>query len=444
MDHSQESVAGGPASPLLAVESARRLERRIGFFLEGAVYLTVALALGGAAAARDGWLGTPAGWAALVLVVLYLLLFHLGVARADTPGGMGARWLVGFALAQLLLIAVLQSLATPFVGLAFPVLALLMSSTPIRQWPIAIVAVFAVAGVGWGVYDGVGRGSFGYVAGVLVQWTLWTALFGTLIVLLRQGERLAALVAELHRARDALRRQAAQDAELAVLRERARLAREMHDSLGHALVAINVKLEAAERLYARDPAQGAAELDQTRAVVRAAMRELRRSLADLRAPAAPVVAFPDNLVQLAEEFGARTGTIVTTSVESRLPPLGPVAEVLEQIVRELLINAERHAAAERLDLSLRTEDDRLLLRVEDDGRGIRPGDLNRPGHFGIVGIRERLAAVDGSLAIEQRPGGGAQIDVSAPLPPRLEQNHGEHAFASTAVAMNHNHLDARP
>lgn len=104
-------------------------------------------------------------------------------------------------------------------------------------------------------------------------------------------------------------------AELAALRERNRLARAMHDGLGHALVLVNVKLEAAERLYARDPAHGAAELEATRALVRATMADLSRSLTELReAPASSDLVA--GLHTLAAEVTARGQLTVTADLPS--------------------------------------------------------------------------------------------------------------------------------
>jgi signal transduction histidine kinase len=173
-----------------------------------------------------------------------------------------------------------------------------------------------------------------------------------------------------------------------VLRERARLAREMHDSLGHALVTVNVKLEAAQRLYARDPRRGDAELEATRALVRAALADLRRTLADLRAP---IAGYPDlcaALRRLADEIRATT----------------PIA-----------VNVQRHAGAASATLRLQTQDDAVLLCVDDDGSGIRPADLGRPGHYGILGMRERVEACGGTLHIGPRPGGGTSVAARLPL-----------------------------
>ncbi|MEO7911071.1 MAG: sensor histidine kinase, partial [Roseiflexaceae bacterium] len=206
----------------------------------------------------------------------------------------------------------------------------------------------------------------------------------------------------------------------AALRERARLAREMHDSLGHALVVVNVKLEAAQRLYAVEAGRGAAELEATRALVRATMTELRRSLADLRAPLPDHHDLPAALARLAAEVRTRTSLEVTYSATPDLQTasiqLKPEAtESLWRVAREALANVERHAAAGCAALTLERQHGALILRVTDDGSGVAPADLARPGHYGIIGMRERVEALGGTLRIATRPEGGTLVEAVVPV-----------------------------
>lgn len=285
-----------------------------------------------------------------------------------------------------------------------------------RLWPVPIAGLLATTTIGWDPIEELRRGNVATVAVVAYQLLLWVAAFGFVIVLLRQRHRLAELVGELRRAEAAVRRYASQTEELATLRERTRLAREMHDGLGHALVAVNVKLEAAERLYARDAARGAAELRETRGVVREAMADLRRSLDDLRAPLVSGHDLPTALRTLLAETGERTGVAVVDEIDAEAAAATPAAaETAWWLAREALRNAERHAAAGSVVVGLARRDGALVLRVADDGTGIVPKDLTRPGRHGITGMRERAEALGGALRVGPRPGGGTIVEATLPL-----------------------------
>jgi signal transduction histidine kinase len=220
---------------------------------------------------------------------------------------------------------------------------------------------------------------------------------------------------ELRRAHAALAATAEQKQELAVLRERARLARAMHDNLGHALVVMNIKLEAAQLLYDRDPARGDAELEATRTLIRTAMAELRHALADLRAPAAEHDDLPSALQRLAHELQMRTGIAVTCRVAADLPPVPVEArEAIWYVAREALTNVERHAAAASLTLSLEFQRAGWLLRVVDNGAGMSHTDLRRPDHYGVLGMREHMKEIGGRFDIQRGAGGGTVVEAHVP------------------------------
>jgi signal transduction histidine kinase len=199
----------------------------------------------------------------------------------------------------------------------------------------------------------------------------------------------------------------------------------MHDSLGHALVVVNVKLEAAQRLYAVDARRGDGELEATRALVRATMADLRRSLADLRSPLPDHHDLPAALARLAVEIRARTSLEVTCYAPADLHQAGAqlapeATESLWRVAREALSNVERHAAAGCAALILERQNGALILRVTDDGSGVAAADLARPGHYGITGMRERVEALGGTLHIAAQPGGGTLVEARVPLEDRCE------------------------
>ncbi len=225
--------------------------------------------------------------------------------------------------------------------------------------------------------------------------------------------------ADLAAAHARLAASAAQERELAVLRERERLARDMHDTLGHALAVTTVKIEAIRRLTPRDPERAAWELDATEGIVRGAMGELRATLVALRTP--PCLA--SELLGLATAAGERAGMTITTTADGAVDAWPEAVQVaLLRVGGEAISNAERHARAHALTLSLTTEACQAVLRVADDGVGLPTlpmtpaGDrISPPGHFGLAGMRERAAELGGTLLVTSAPGGGTTIEARIPF-----------------------------
>jgi signal transduction histidine kinase len=202
---------------------------------------------------------------------------------------------------------------------------------------------------------------------------------------------------------------------LAVLRERGRLARDLHDTLGHTLVLVAVKLEAARRLREVDAARADCELAATQEIVRQAMADFRASLDALRAPSQGCEPLALALARRAREAGQRAGWRVIFDVSPEMGGLNDrVHEALLRVGGEALTNAERHAGARTLRLTLQpAPDDTVLLRVADDGVGF---DLERQasGRYGIVGMRERVEALRGCFSIEAGAEGGTVVEARVP------------------------------
>lgn len=220
------------------------------------------------------------------------------------------------------------------------------------------------------------------------------------------------------------------EATLAVFSERSRLAREMHDTIGHALVLIAVKLEAAQRLRTVNPERADHEIEVTKEIVRSTMSEMRASLANLRSPVTTQHSIGEMLARRAREGSERAGFQVTYHLQPDLDDIPtPIREALYRIGAEALTNIEKHARAHAVTLSLARCDDAITLRVEDDGVGLpalvaagprateaQPAALVSPvGHYGITGMRERAEALGGQLNITPRPGGGTIVRASIAL-----------------------------
>jgi signal transduction histidine kinase len=171
--------------------------------------------------------------------------------------------------------------------------------------------------------------------------------------LFRASVARAFLIDELQEAKRALEESRRNEIELAALRERERLAREMHDGLGHTLAALSVQLEAVQRLYRVDPERASAQVDALKALTRASMAELRSSLAGLRAPGLEDRSFEPALQALCTEFEQRSGIKVVLALEGDPGSLpAAVTETLWRVAQEALTNVEKHAGAQQVTLTL--------------------------------------------------------------------------------------------
>ncbi|HEX6123309.1 MAG TPA: histidine kinase, partial [Ktedonobacterales bacterium] len=212
----------------------------------------------------------------------------------------------------------------------------------------------------------------------IVLFAIYTAVAYIPYLLLKsrfERERVYAELAQSHRelaeAHRQLEERAAQDREIAIWRERARLARELHDTLGHSLALMAVKLDAAQRLRAVDAARADHEIEATQGIARAALAELRAAIANVRAPALERAPLGEVLARRARELAGTAGWQVTYDIAPELGALDDAAyEALLRIGCEALANVERHARARSVRLSLRRADAEVVLRIEDDGRGI--------------------------------------------------------------------------
>ncbi len=229
----------------------------------------------------------------------------------------------------------------------------------------------------------------------------------------RSRDESRALTEQLRAANLALRQQAEQGAELSRLQERERLARDLHDTLGHALSTLTVQLEAARRLQGRDPERAGAQLTDAQVLARQAMQDLRAALDDLRAEPPPSL---DALVQdlatpLARQHGWQLNLTVAVPTEALAPQL---VLALRPVLAEALVNIARHAGAARVWVTASVQGGWLDLTVEDDGVGL-PARPTLQGHYGLRGQRERLTALGGQLELGGRPEGGTRLDVRVPL-----------------------------
>jgi signal transduction histidine kinase/ligand-binding sensor domain-containing protein len=232
--------------------------------------------------------------------------------------------------------------------------------------------------------------------------------FLLLIILL-----LAALVILLYR----LRVRRLQSQFQAVLAERNRVAREIHDTLAQSFVGVSVQLELTAQLLAQSQITAAGkQIDRTREYVREGLAEARSSIWNLRAATAQQ-ALTTRLTRLAEQFTTQQ-LAIHLNIGGTYRPLAPAFEdEILRIAQESLTNITRHANATQASVDLRYHSSRLTLIISDDGRGFHASDNSLPGkgHFGLQGMRERAAQIHAQLRIESSPGKGTSIKLDAPI-----------------------------
>jgi len=393
-----------------------RIMQRLGWFWSVVIYASLG------ANVYETWKEYPdlvRGWAGIGLFVLlsvFAALYHGILCRPSSYWPMPPRRAMLYFGGQLTILALLMRYNVNFGWLAWAIMAHAASTLPMKQWPLPMLGSFLVVAAPFGIYDAVADGRWGEFVRFAFSVGGFLAIYIMIYMLFSQRYELAATVQQLRQAKQQLEEQAAQAEELAALRERTRLARDMHDSIGHALVVVNVKLEAAQRLYVVDAARGSAELDATKVLVRDTMAELRRSLAELRAPVPDHHDLATTLHQLVDEIRSRSDLHLTCSTAADTPPLVPEAtEALWRVAREALSNTARHAHAAHAALCLERQNGSLVLRVTDDGRGITPNDQARWGHYGIVGMRERVEAIGGTFHIARRAEGGTVVEARVPV-----------------------------
>ena len=210
-----------------------------------------------------------------------------------------------------------------------------------------------------------------------------------------------------------LREQAEQ---VAVVSERNRLARDLHDAVTQTLFSASLIAEALPTLYDQDPQEGHQLLDELRQLNRGAMAEMRTLLLELRPAAIVGAKMEDLLKQLAEAVSGRTGISVdiNTGCDYDLPD--DVHIVFYRIAQEALANVIKHAGAERIELSLycRTETGNecrqwVVLKVVDDGCGFEPQVVSAD-HFGLMNMRERAESINAALSIDSAPDRGTCVE----------------------------------
>jgi two-component system nitrate/nitrite sensor histidine kinase NarX len=207
---------------------------------------------------------------------------------------------------------------------------------------------------------------------------------------------------------------------LAVLEERQKLARNLHDAINQSLFSAGLIAEVLPRLWEREPEEARRSLEDLRRLTRGALAEMRSLLVELRPSALTDTDLGDLLRLLGNAFTGRTNVpvIVKVTGEGALPAEAQV--VLYRICQEALNNIAKHAKASNVEIDVRHEQGALDLHIRDDGRGFDSSEQPPPGHYGLSMMRERAETVGALLTITSQPRHGTELAIHWRETPKQE------------------------
>jgi signal transduction histidine kinase len=220
----------------------------------------------------------------------------------------------------------------------------------------------------------------------------------------------ATVIENVHLQRQAL--------DLAIVEERNRLARELHDSVTQMLFSITVTLQAGRVLLGRDPALAEQQMDKAQQTAQEALAEMRSLIHQLRPAGMRDQGLVAALTSHVADFQARTGIAATFHHTGESQLTEAQEQALFRIAQEALNNVAKHAEAQHVEVSLTSEPEAVTLAVRDDGRGLpaaRPADASPT--WGITGMRERTEILGGTLTIESESESGTVVRARLPLVP---------------------------
>ncbi|MBN2047250.1 MAG: sensor histidine kinase [Anaerolineaceae bacterium] len=319
-----------------------------------------------------------------------------------------------FITTNLLIDSFAQGISVDLVHV-WALLPLLLLPLVITAWQYDYKIVFILYG-GLGMIDvmvivfrGLGTGQ--YIFDVLyatlirvISLSLVGFMISELMKIQRQQRNL------LTRANLRLSNQALIKEEMATMRERNRLGRELHDTLAHTLSGLAVQLEAIKTVTPELETQVHYMLDQALTTARRGLTETRRSLKALRATPLEKAGLEQALSEMAQRVIALNGAETQVHIAESLPAVSAEVEhALYRIAQEALENCVKHAHAEHILFSLDRLDEELVLMIEDDGVGFDPDAVADMERYGLNGMRERAQMVHGILEIESSHESGTRV-----------------------------------
>ncbi|MFQ6090332.1 MAG: PAS domain S-box protein [Candidatus Bipolaricaulia bacterium] len=204
--------------------------------------------------------------------------------------------------------------------------------------------------------------------------------------------------------------------ERAILEERARIARDMHDTIAQNLYFLSLKIDLCRRLLGKDPEQVEGELEAMQGTLQQSLEDVRRAIFALRPIDLERLGFPRALERLARELEEQSGVRAQLSLrgedELELPP--EMEAVLFRVAQEALSNVGKHARAKEVQIELELSPQEVSLKIRDNGCGFSPEALRDSG-MGIKNMRERVEEARGRLHLHSEPGRGTEVRAVLPL-----------------------------
>jgi len=346
-----------------------------------------------------GVVGSGEPIAAVVLGAGFLAVGTVGFAWVRRRDRLA--WSIGYVAVQLPL-AYATFVADAGVGATLFLVVLVSQCVLLLPWRLVAIVIalvpFVHVGMPWseGFREGLG--------------TLTAVLFAAVVTGLLQREQQTRR--ELAAAHERLGQYAAQAERLAAEQERNRVARDIHDGLGHSLTVVQMQVKAARAVLAADVAKADEVLAKAQDQAEAALVEVRRSVRALREPGPPP-SLPEALQALVEQ-SSEAGVATQLVVSGAPRPLPERAhDALFRVGQEGLTNVRKHARAHQAEVRLDYGHTAVRLEVRDDGEGAEPGASSTG--FGVLGLRERAAEVGGRLQLESVPGRGSTLRVEVPV-----------------------------
>ena len=357
------------------------------------------------------------GWHIGVVLLLWTIYVVNGTAGMMLHERYIERWYVLYLYfgVQLIVTAGLLFLTRDLGGAIWVMILPVAAQSLAYSWAFTAVISLILLGLIWLAY----LGGQSFQDTILDLLSIGASMLFTLIftsIAVRESaarSQVQRLAIDLRQANHRLAEYAAQAEELATMRERNRVAREIHDNLGHYLTVVNVQIEAAKTIMRTQPEKAQDALDKAQNLTQEGLAAVRHSVSALRESPLANQTLAEALGQLAKEAresGLVTELLITGEAAERDPK---VELTLYRAVQEGLTNVRKHARASRVDITLSYGPQETVLTLQDNGLG---ADLahKSSSSFGLVGIEERVNLLNGRMQITTAPHQGFQFTITLP------------------------------
>ena len=360
------------------------------------------------ASLRQSWLVVPF----TVLMAVHIILHWMVTRLIQTPSHQ-AFYVIGQGLLAFVITYLSQNTGM-ILGIYMALIGETLGFLGITRWGILSTLYYiSLSLISFLLFTNPDQAMFWLIT--IIPIVIFVGMYVTLYV--RQAdarEKAQALASELEAANRQLTAYAAQVEDLSIANERQRMARELHDTLSQGLAGLILQLEAADAHLANDRQQKAQGIIANAMVqARATLADARRAIDDLRQPSLDDL---DSALRLeASRFTGATGIPVELHLDPISPLSEPVKETAVRAVAEALTNIAHYARAQHVEVDVRAMAERLSISVRDDGVGFDPSSIPS-GHYGLLGVQERVRLVNGCFEIQSTSGNGTTLKLEFPLP----------------------------